>query len=77
MNSYKLGGVTYDVSLLDEEAQGLFELMKQAMIKVQSSNADVQLFQAAAQHIKALFEDKLTDEAITEDTEDMDVAIEA
>ena len=46
------------------------------MIKVRSASDEVQLFQAGAQHIKVLFEDKLTDEAITEDFEDTEVAIE-
>mgnify|MGYP001210954344 CR=1 FL=1 len=72
MGTYKLGENVYDVSLLDSEAQGLFGLLKDAMIKVQNSNADVQLYQAAAQHIKDLFEDKLTDEAITS-AEDADI----
>jgi hypothetical protein len=76
MNTYTKEGTAYDISLLDEEAQGLFGLLKDAMVKAQVSNNDVQLYQAAAQHIKMLFEDKLTDEAITENTEDTEVAIE-
>jgi len=76
MGTYKLGDTVYDVSLLDSEAQGLFGLLKDAMVKVQVSNNDVQLYQAAAQQIKALFEDRLTDEAITEDAEDAEIVVE-
>ena len=76
MNTYKKEDSVYDISLLDEEAQGLFGLLKDAMVKVQMSNNDVQLYQAAAQQIKMLFEERLTDEALTEDTEDTEVAIE-
>lgn len=76
MRTYKRDDISYDVDLLDEEAQGLFGLLQQAMIKVRSASDEVQLFQAGAQHIKVLFEDKLTDEAITEDFEDTEVAIE-
>tara|TARA_R110002167_G_scaffold190195_3_gene392487 strand:+ start:1655 stop:1888 length:234 start_codon:yes stop_codon:yes gene_type:complete len=76
MRTYKQDGISYDVDLLDEEAQALFGLLQQAMIKVRSASDEVQLFQAGAQHIKVLFEDKLTDEAITEDFEDTEVAIE-
>ena len=75
MKTYRRDGISYDVCLLDEEAQGLFGLLQQAMIKVRGASDEVQLFQAGAQHIKVLFEDKLTDEAITEE-EDMEVAIE-
>ena len=75
MKTYRRDGISYDGSLLDEEAQGLFGLLQQAMIKVRGASDEVQLFQAGAQHIKVLFEDKLTDEAITEE-EDMEVAIE-
>jgi hypothetical protein len=75
MKTYRRDGISYDVSLLDEEAQGLFGLLQQAMIKVRGASDEVQLFQAGAQHIKVLFEDKLTDEAITEE-EDMEIAIE-
>jgi hypothetical protein len=73
MNIYKKEDVSYDVSLLDEEAQALFGLLQQAMINVRQYNDKVQLFQAGATHIQQLFEAKLTDEAITE--EDMDVEI--
>jgi hypothetical protein len=76
MGTYKVGDNVYDVSLLDSEAQGLFGLLKDAMVKVQVSNNDVQLYQAAAQQIKALFEDRLTDEAITEDAEDAEIVVE-
>ena len=76
MRTYKRDDISYDVDLLDEEAQGLFGLLQQAMIKVRSASDEVQLFQAGAQHIKVLFEDKLTDEAVTEDFEDTEVAIE-
>lgn len=76
MGTYKVGDNVYDVSLLDLEAQGLFGLLKDAMVKVQVSNNDVQLYQAAAQQIKALFEDRLTDEAITEDAEEAEVVVE-
>ena len=76
MGTYKVGDTVYDVSLLDSEAQGLFGLLKDAMVKVQISNNDVQLYQAAAQQIKALFEDRLTDEAITEDAEEAEVVVE-
>jgi hypothetical protein len=76
MGTYKVGDTVYDVSLLDQEAQGLFGLLKDAMVKVQISNNDVQLYQAAAQQIKALFEDRLTDEAITEDAEEAEIVVE-
>ena len=76
MGTYKVGDNVYDVSLLDSEAQGLFGLLKDAMVKVQVSNNDVQLYQAAAQQIKALFEDRLTDEAITEDAEEAEIVVE-
>lgn len=76
MGTYKVGDTVYDVSLLDQEAQGLFGLLKDAMVKVQVSNNDVQLYQAAAQQIKALFEDRLTDEAITEDAEEAEIVVE-
>jgi len=76
MGTYKVGDTVYDVSLLDSEAQGLFGLLKDAMVKVQISNNDVQLYQAAAQQIKALFEDRLTDEAITEDAEEAEIVVE-
>ena len=76
MGTYKVGDTVYNVSLLDQEAQGLFGLLKDAMVKVQVSNNDVQLYQAAAQHIKALFEDRLTDEAITEDAEEAEIVVE-
>jgi len=71
MHTYKKDDLVYDVSKLDEEAQALFNLLSQAMINVRQYNDKVQLFQAGATHIQALFEEKLTDEAITE--EDMDV----
>ncbi len=73
MNIYKKDDVSYNVDLLDEEAQGLFALLQQAMINVRQYNDRVQLFQAGATHIQSLLEDKLTDEAITED---MDVELE-
>lgn len=76
MGTYKVGDTVYNVSLLDQEAQGLFGLLKDAMVKVQVSNNDVQLYQAAAQQIKALFEDRLTDEAITEDAEEAEIVVE-
>ena len=76
MGTYKVGDTVYNVSLLDQEAQGLFGLLKDAMVKVQISNNDVQLYQAAAQQIKALFEDRLTDEAITEDAEEAEIVVE-
>jgi hypothetical protein len=44
------------------------------MINVRQYNDRVQLFQAGATHIQQLFEEKLTDEAITED--DMEVVTE-
>ena len=72
--TYKKDDVSYDVSLLDEEAQGLFGLLQQAMINVRQYNDKVQLFKAGAQHIKDLFEDKLTDDAITEDTDEPTMA---
>ena len=74
MDIYKKEDVSYDVSKLDEEAQGLFGLLQQAMINVRQYNDKVQLFQAGATHIQQLFEAKLTDEAITED--DMEVVTE-
>lgn len=73
MNIYKKDDVSYNVELLDEEGQGLFALLQQAMINVRQYNDRVQLFQAGATHIQSLLEDKLTDEAITED---MDVELE-
>ena len=73
MNIYKKDDVSYDVSLLDEEAQAFFGLLQQAMVNVRQYNDKVQLFQAGATHIQQLFEAKLTDEAITED---MDVETE-
>ena len=75
MNIYKKDDVSYDVCLLDEEAQGLFALLQQAMINVRQYNDRVQLFQAGATHIQQLFEEKLTDEAITEE-DDTEVTIE-
>ena len=75
MNIYKKDDVSYDVGLLDEEAQGLFGLLQQAMINVRQYNDRVQLFQAGATHIQQLFEEKLTDEAITEE-DDTEVTIE-
>ena len=75
MNIYKKDDVSYNVDLLDEEAQGLFALLQQAMINVRQYNDRVQLFQAGATHIQQLFEAKLTDEAITEE-DDTEVTIE-
>lgn len=75
MNIYKKDDVSYDVGLLDEEAQGLFGLLQQAMINVRQYNDRVQLFQAGATHIQQLFEAKLTDEAITEE-DDTEVTTE-
>ena len=75
MNIYKKDDVSYDVDLLDEEAQGLFALLQQAMINVRQYNDRVQLFQAGATHIQQLFEEKLTDEAITEE-DDTEVTTE-
>ena len=75
MNIYKKDDVSYDVGLLDEEAQGLFGLLQQAMINVRQYNDRVQLFQAGATHIQQLFEEKLTDEAITEE-DDTEVTTE-
>ena len=72
--TYKKDDVSYDVSLLDEEAQALFGLLQDAMINVRQYNNKVQLFQAGAQHIKDLFEDKLTDDAITDDTDEPTMA---
>jgi len=73
MNIYKKDDVSYNVELLDEEAQGLFALLQQAMINVRQYNDRVQLFQAGATHIQSLFEEKLTDEAITEDDTDVEL----
>lgn len=75
MNIYKKDDVSYNVDLLDEEAQGLFALLQQAMINVRQYNDRVQLFQAGATHIQQLFEAKLTDEAITKE-DDTEVTIE-
>lgn len=75
MNIYKKVDVSYNVDLLDEEAQGLFALLQQAMINVRQYNDRVQLFQAGATHIQQLFEAKLTDEAITEE-DDTEVTTE-
>jgi hypothetical protein len=43
------------------------------MINVRQYNDRVQLFQAGATHIQSLFEEKLTDEAITEDDTDVEL----
>ena len=70
MDTYKKGDVSYEVSKLDEEAQGLFALLGQAMVNVRQYNDKIQLVQAGATYIQGLFEDKLKDEAIIdEDTE--------
>jgi hypothetical protein len=70
MDTYKKGDVSYEVAKLDEEAQGLFALLGQAMVNVRQYNDKIQLVQAGATYIQGLFEDKLTDEAIIdEDTE--------
>jgi len=47
------------------------------MTKVNSTNDEIQVLQAGANYIKDLLEDRLTDEAITEEIEDMEVEVAA
>ncbi len=61
-------GTSYDVSLLGEQGQGLFQLIQHSVMKIKELNKHIQVIQAGATHIKALFEAELTDEAIVEDT---------
>ena len=64
-------GTSYDVSLLGEQGQGLFQLIQHSVLKIQELNKHIQVIQAGATHIKALFEAELTDEAIVEDTDEV------
>ena len=61
-------GTSYDVSLLGEQGQGLFSLIQHSVTKIKELNKQIQVLQAGATHIKALFEAELTDEAIVEDS---------
>jgi hypothetical protein len=63
-------GTSYDVSLLGEQGQGLFQLIQHSVTKIKELNKQIQVMQAGATHIKALFEAELTDEAIVEDTDE-------
>ena len=63
--------VCYDVALLGEQGQGLFQLIQHSVLKIQELNKHIQVIQAGATHIKALFEAELTDEAIVEDTDEV------
>ncbi len=64
-------GTCYDVSLLGEQGQGLFQLIQHSVLKIQEFNKHIQVVQAGATHIKALFEDELTEDAIVEDTDEV------
>ncbi len=77
MMTYKKGDVSYDISKLDDEGQTYFHLLRVAMTKVSSINDESQVLQAGANYIKDLLEDRLTDEAITEEIEDMEVEVAA
>lgn len=77
MMTYKKGDVSYDISKLDDEGQTYFNLLRVAMTKVNSTNDEIQVLQAGANYIKDLLEDRLTDEAITEEDDDMDVQVAA
>ena len=69
--SYKTDdGTSYDVSLLGEQGQGLFSLIQHSVTKIRELNKQIQVMQAGATHIKALFEAELTDDAIVEDTDE-------
>lgn len=63
-------GTSYDVSLLSEQGQGLFSLIQHSVTKLKELNKQIQVMQAGATHIKALFEAELTDDAIVEDTDE-------
>lgn len=63
-------GTSYDVSLLSEQGQGLFSLIQHSVTKIKELNKQIQVMQAGATHIKALFEAELTDDAIVEDTDE-------
>ena len=77
MMTYKKGDVSYDISKLDDEGQTYFNLLRVAMTKVNSTNDEIQVLQAGANYIKDLLEDRLTDEAITEEDDDMEVEVAA
>lgn len=77
MMTYKMGDVSYDISKLDDEGQTYFNLLRVAMTKVNSTSDEIQVLQAGANYIKNLLEDRLTDEAITEEIEDMEVEVAA
>ncbi len=77
MMTYKMGDVSYDISKLDDEGQSYFALLRSAMVKINSTNDEIQVLQAGANYIKDLLEDRLTDEAITEEIEDMEVEVAA
>lgn len=63
-------GTSYDVSLLGEQGQGLFSLIQHSVTKIKELNKQIQVMQAGATHIKALFEAELTEDAIVEDTDE-------
>ncbi len=64
-------GTSYDVSLLGEQGQGLFQLIQHSVMKIKELNKHMQVIQAGATHIKALFEAELTEDAIVEDTDEV------
>ena len=69
--------MTYDISKLDDEGQSYFALLRSAMVKINNTNDEIQVLQAGANYIKNLLEDRLTDEAITEEDDDMEVQVAA
>lgn len=75
MMTYKMGDVAYDISKLDDEGQSYFALLRSAMVKINNTNDEIQVLQAGANYIKNLLEDRLTDEAITEEDDDMEVQV--
>jgi len=77
MMTYKMGDVAYDISKLDDEGQSYFALLRSAMVKINNTNDEIQVLQAGANYIKNLLEDRLTDEAITEEDDDMEVQVAA
>jgi len=77
MMTYKMGDVAYDISKLDDEGQSYFALLRSAMVKINNTNDEIQVLQAGANYIKDLLEDRLTDEAITEEDDDMEVQVAA
>jgi hypothetical protein len=77
MMTYKMDDVSYDISKLGDEGQSYFALLRSAMVKINNTNDEIQVLQAGANYIKNLLEDSLTDEAITEEIEDMEVEVTA